>query len=87
MSATVSPLAVDEALHIRTADDRTAKALHGRLEGKAGARAGFVKERCHDVPIRHFVAPEFVRSIRQIEDLLDLVIGQIGNRYQVPRRT
>ena len=30
--------------------------------------------------------PELGRRIRQIEDLPDLVITQVGNRYQVSRR-
>jgi hypothetical protein len=33
------------------------------------------------VAIRHFVAPELVCDIGQIEYLLDLVITQISNRY------
>jgi hypothetical protein len=57
--------------------------LHGRLEGKPGAGAGLIKERRHNVPIRRFVGPELVRRIRQLKDLLDLIIGQISNRYEV----
>jgi hypothetical protein len=55
--------------------------LHGRLEGKPRAGAGLVEERSHNPPIRYFFAPELLRGIRQIEDLPDLVITQISNRY------
>src|SRR5215813_6241360 len=72
--------------HIRTADNRATQALHGRLEGKTRSGTGLVKKGSHNPPIGHLVTPELVRVIGQIEDLLDLVITQIGNRYQVASR-
>src|SRR5262245_4531085 len=74
------------SLHIRTADDQATHTLHGRLEGKACSGAGFVKERSHNPPIGHLVTPELVGVICQIKDLLDLVITEISNRYEVASR-
>ena len=70
------------SFHVRAGDHRAAEPLHGRFERQPRARARFVEQRRHDLPGADPARAQLVGAIRQRKDLLDLIVGQVGNGNQ-----
>ena len=76
--------------HVRRTDHRPTEALHGRFKRKPSSSAGLVKKRCHDLSGTD-VAPgsrpaRAVHAVRDIEDLLDLLVAKILDGDEISSR-